>query len=247
MLSYIKKKRKYTAPKTFRHLDFTWPRWVASGSAIAVLNSTRALLLLGPPLWPEPFMSPCIIGEDWNAAPTHVHCHFSLWNVNVDTEVQSVGQKFSRLTQLRKRLGNANPVLFRGNQSAGISTDCFECSSAGYWDPQSESICMMIHCCCRRGDSHIPMWLTDWVSVIKRPVISDTSSMAALEWGLSLKAQDGSIHMQTGVMHLLNTLFPDEGVPCAEFRSSTCLEATPNLAPPLFSSHSRMKLIIDQP
>lgn len=39
-----------------------------------------------------------IIGEDWNAAPRL--CSLSVWNVNVDTEVQPIGQKFTFFTQI---------------------------------------------------------------------------------------------------------------------------------------------------
>lgn len=50
-------------------------------------------------------------------------------------------------------------------------------------------------------------------------------------------------YTQTGVMRLLNLLFALE-FPARGFRSSTCLEAMPNWAPPLVSLHSCLRFLL---
>lgn len=86
-----------------------------------------------------------------------------------------------------------------------------------------------------RGDFCLPLWVTDceslWLNNLSRltPAVwpPQAQELTHVTWACT----------QTGVMHLLNSLFANQQVPCAQFRSSTCLEAMPNQAPrfPSFS------------
>lgn len=86
-----------------------------------------------------------------------------------------------------------------------------------------------------RGDFCLPLWVSDCESLW----LNNLSCLTPAVW--PPQAQELT-HVtwactQTGVMHLLNALFANQRVPCAQFRSSTCLEAMPNWAP-RFPSYS---------